>query len=324
MEVHEVANLFPMMSDEEFDELVEDIKKNGQIEPIWTHEGKIIDGRNRYKACERLGIDPNIKEWDGDGSLVSFVISMNLKRRHLTASQKAAIATDVLPLLEKEARERQIELAGSRPNSSPYLTQKIAEGAKGESRDQAAKIVGTNRQYVSDAKRIKNEAPEVFNMMKTGEVNINRARQMSEMPKDIRNKYIDNLRKEERGKTKTCTNCGELLPVEKMNGSMCYPCKHIRYGKSKQIERGDQDAKKKPKQFNQQPPNLPPEEIERQMFNANVQTFFRHLEELTGFIERTKRFEEVVEEAIKRDNSAMINHAKSLEKTLNLLKTEVV
>ena len=102
MNFHEVANMFPMMSKEEFDSLCRDIAKNGLQESIWTHENKIIDGRNRYNACLEVGINPEYREWDGDGSLVTFVMSLNLHRRHMTGGQKAAIATEILPMLEKE------------------------------------------------------------------------------------------------------------------------------------------------------------------------------------------------------------------------------
>jgi hypothetical protein len=85
-EFHEVANIFPMMQGEEFDALKADIAANGLREPIWLHpDGRIIDGRNRYRACCELSIEPEYHTWNGSGSLVSFVVSLNLHRRHLTA-----------------------------------------------------------------------------------------------------------------------------------------------------------------------------------------------------------------------------------------------
>lgn len=63
-EFHEVENLFPMMTPEEFSELKNDIAANGLIEPIWLHNGKIIDGRNRYNACLELGIEPQVRMHD--------------------------------------------------------------------------------------------------------------------------------------------------------------------------------------------------------------------------------------------------------------------
>jgi ParB-like chromosome segregation protein Spo0J len=96
LKFHPVAAIFPMMDTVEFESLKADIQKHGQLEPIWTHDGKIIDGRNRYLACRELGIEPKIKEWEpvNGAELVDFVISLNLQRRHLTASQKALVAVD--------------------------------------------------------------------------------------------------------------------------------------------------------------------------------------------------------------------------------------
>ena len=49
---HEVADIFPMMSGDEYEALKVDIAENGQREPIWLHsDGRIIDGRNRHRAC---------------------------------------------------------------------------------------------------------------------------------------------------------------------------------------------------------------------------------------------------------------------------------
>ena len=113
MKFHPVAAIFPMMLESEFQELKEDILKNGLIEPIWTYQNKIVDGRNRYLACKKLGIKPRFKKWaNNNGStLVDFVISLNLKRRHLNASQKAMSAVDALPFFEKEAIESDIKIA---------------------------------------------------------------------------------------------------------------------------------------------------------------------------------------------------------------------
>ena len=85
MQFHSVANIFPMMSAEEFAALKADIQTNGLREPIWLHDNQIIDGRNRYNACEAVGVEPRFREWDGKGSLVAFVVSLNLVRRRLGA-----------------------------------------------------------------------------------------------------------------------------------------------------------------------------------------------------------------------------------------------
>jgi hypothetical protein len=98
MEFHELSNIFPMMSESEFAALAVDIQEHGLREAIWTHDEKIIDGRNRFKACEKLSLKPVFRKWDGKGSLVSFVVSLNLHRRHLNESQRAMVAAKIASL----------------------------------------------------------------------------------------------------------------------------------------------------------------------------------------------------------------------------------
>lgn len=87
--VHPVAALFPMMSDEELDDLAEDIKANGLIHPIVRNaDGVLIDGRNRLEACRRAEVEPSFVELDGHDP-VAFILSANITRRHLSKGQIA-------------------------------------------------------------------------------------------------------------------------------------------------------------------------------------------------------------------------------------------
>ena len=61
-EVHPFADIFPLMSDAEFNRLVDDIRQNGQLQPITTYQGKIVDGRNREEACVCLELEPKYEE----------------------------------------------------------------------------------------------------------------------------------------------------------------------------------------------------------------------------------------------------------------------
>lgn len=94
--LHPLCTLFPRMSGSEFDTLRDDIATNGLRQPIVTHEGMILDGGNRYRACLDAGVEPKFTPFAG-GNIVSFVLSANLHRRHMSAGQQAAIvasATD--------------------------------------------------------------------------------------------------------------------------------------------------------------------------------------------------------------------------------------
>jgi N6-adenosine-specific RNA methylase IME4/ParB-like chromosome segregation protein Spo0J len=107
---HRVAELFPMMDEAELSRLAEDIRANGQREAIWLHsDGSILDGRNRYRACEIVGAEPKTRTWNGkDGSEVAFVISLNLHRRHLNESQRAMVAARVATLEHGQRKTGQL------------------------------------------------------------------------------------------------------------------------------------------------------------------------------------------------------------------------
>jgi ParB/RepB/Spo0J family partition protein len=95
LQIHEAANLFPEMGEEEIERLAADIKDNGMKVPIVLDDhGKVIDGRNRLRACKLLNrktVEALSYSAGGD-AIIRFVISENLHRRHLTESQRADIA----------------------------------------------------------------------------------------------------------------------------------------------------------------------------------------------------------------------------------------
>jgi hypothetical protein len=109
-EIHEAANLFPKLEEEEYQKLKEDIRRDGvQMPVVLSAGGSILDGRHRARACRELGIPVPTITWRGEfegKSPVEYVWSLNGLRRHLSKSQLAAVAAEMLPLLEKEAKER--------------------------------------------------------------------------------------------------------------------------------------------------------------------------------------------------------------------------
>jgi ParB-like chromosome segregation protein Spo0J len=98
LKIDPLANLFPPMAEEEFARLKADIAARGQLEPIWTHRGRVVDGRHRLRACRELGLEPIVREYDGGGSVLDFVIAKNLHRRHLSANQRALVAAKLANL----------------------------------------------------------------------------------------------------------------------------------------------------------------------------------------------------------------------------------
>lgn len=154
IEFHEIASIFPMMEGEEFETLVKDIKENGLIEPIYLYEGKIIDGRNRYLACQKAGVEPRFEEYTGI-SPVDFVISKNLHRRHLNESQRAVVAAKIANL----SRGRPSE---NRQNC--LITQ-----------DDAAELLNISPRLIRTVKAVEKEAPELIDKIAVGEMSASEA-----------------------------------------------------------------------------------------------------------------------------------------------------
>jgi len=165
MTIHPIADLIPQMSEAEYQGLLADIRENGLREPILcTPDRVLLDGRHRLKACHELEIAPTFVEWEGatdDATIAALVFSLNLHRRHLTDGQKA--------MLGAELEERYgMQIPKGRPSETP---QRFAE-LSGEAREHAAAAVGSNRQYVSDAKRIRQSAPDLVRPIRDGEITI--------------------------------------------------------------------------------------------------------------------------------------------------------
>ena len=151
LEAHEHAAIFPMMAEKDFANLKEDIKANGLLEPIILFEDKILDGRNRHKACCELLNDKDltyaviknkIKEFDGEDS-TEYVISTNLFRRQLNESQRALVGAKILPHFQKKTKENQEDQESSRANLH-----------SGRSDGWAAKCVNVSARSVASAKAI--------------------------------------------------------------------------------------------------------------------------------------------------------------------------
>lgn len=159
--VHPLAAAFPLIIGEQFEQLVADIKANGLIEPIVlsTDETTIIDGRNRWRACERAGVDPvytSLGSHYGELDLVLFIISKNRHRRHLTQQQMAMLALEALPYFETEAKKRQQLSAGRGKKGPPFAADLKSNG---DARDQAAAAMGVGHTAVSQAKLVKETSP---------------------------------------------------------------------------------------------------------------------------------------------------------------------
>lgn len=176
IEAHEYAKLFPMASDDELQEMAADIKERGLREPILMLDGKVLDGRNRLKACALAEVEPVFRDYAGSDPLGD-VISWNLKRRHLSTSQKSAIAVELKPFYEERAKERQ-EATRIKNGKTP-VTASLREPGERHSREassQAATAVGVSGRLVDDAGHVRKHDPALFEEVKAGRKTVTAAK----------------------------------------------------------------------------------------------------------------------------------------------------
>jgi hypothetical protein len=179
MEYHEYANIYRMLPERELNALADDIKSKGQLLPITSYEGKILDGRNRYRACQIAGIEPRIEEYTGDDPL-GLIASLNDHRRHDTENERALVGARMANLRQGGERGNQYT-GGKKPTGHlPAIT--IAR---------AAELSGSSKKNIQRAKPIVQSAiPELVDMVETGEVSIRAGSELAKLPEDEQRKAV--------------------------------------------------------------------------------------------------------------------------------------
>lgn len=198
-ETHPAADLFPMLPDEELRELARDIKKNGLREAVVVIGSKILDGRNRAFACKMLNLEPRFTQYDGKtdpASLIDYVVSKNLARRHLTASQRAwlgALIEEQYAEAAKEAMRAGGRRGGSAKGRADLPTPSSSEQPPPRARDRAAKAVGSSGRSVQDAKLVRERAaPEVQAAVAGGKLSVDAAKELAKLEdQDVQRRILE-------------------------------------------------------------------------------------------------------------------------------------
>lgn len=158
---HPLAELFPMLSEQEMHEMADDIVTYGQREPIVLLDGKILDGRNRYAACRFAEVEPEFTDYNGDDPL-GFVLSLNLHRRHLTESQRAMVAARLV-------------------DWDIGINQNTAGSANLPTREAARRLSISERAVIA-AKRIRDHgAAELIKAIRDGRVSVHAGEALSDL-----------------------------------------------------------------------------------------------------------------------------------------------
>lgn len=216
LKYHPLCRLLPALPEDALDRLRDDIAAHGLREPITLLDGLVLDGRSRLTACLMAGVEPQFVDFSGD-SPAAFVASKNLHRRHLTESQRAAVAAELAEAMEAEDRTQSDRTGPNRISDFP-LGQKSAsdddasgnisgpigpENQTGPNRTEpdqtglrrgrppgastrtadAATATGATERSTKRARRVKAIAPEVHEAVKAGEITLHAAEQLVAPPK---------------------------------------------------------------------------------------------------------------------------------------------
>ncbi len=212
-EVHPFADAFPLIDGEEFSELVADIKRNGLREPIvLTADRKtLVDGRNRYRACEVARVDPVERVLSArydERMILDLIVSANLARRHLNPGQRAMVALEYEAAYAATNRQARIDdnggygvdhlgqtIVADLPQSSalPSKGQRSLAALSHEvemrkSRERAASVVGASGRAVQQAKAVQRDAPDLADRVRAGQMALDaadrqRKERLSALPK---------------------------------------------------------------------------------------------------------------------------------------------
>jgi hypothetical protein len=143
--VHPMAARDPMMPEDELAGLV-----NGLLHPImlgeWIEDDEtitfcVIDGRNRLRACQIAGVEPRFERFYGL-DVRSFIVSVNLEWRNLTAGQRAMLYAVTYPEPGKGGRghkrvdntsalfsDKRLQLARTVLRGAPDLVDAVIAGS---------------------------------------------------------------------------------------------------------------------------------------------------------------------------------------------------
>ncbi len=178
LEIHPAANLLPMQTKEDYEPMKEDIRRNGQRDPIEILNDKILDGRNRYKACRELGIPIKAINVDiPEDKSEAYVYSRNLHRRHLSKGQLAVKALVFLPEEQKKSRERQLDAL-----KQALVRPKIGLKKQGDVATILGKRVGVGKQYIKYAIAVQKKNPELLDKVFSGAMEITDAYRETRRP----------------------------------------------------------------------------------------------------------------------------------------------
>jgi N6-adenosine-specific RNA methylase IME4/ParB-like chromosome segregation protein Spo0J len=173
LRAHPAAKLLPGLPKGEYQALREDIAKRGLLVPLEINaEGVVLDGHLRLRVATDLGLAevPVRVIAPAPADEVEYVLLAAINRRHLSASQRAAMVVEFAGFeqeLQTGDRRRWANLKGS--------SEVAALPPRGRTRDRYAATVGVSPRLLQDAWTVYKSDQELFEQIKQQKLPVDRA-----------------------------------------------------------------------------------------------------------------------------------------------------
>lgn len=205
----ELRDLLPPLKEEEFNQLEQNIIKEGCRDAIIVWKGYIVDGHNRYEICTKHNIEFKIitLAYDTKDEIITWMIDTQLGRRNLTDIDRIDIAEKYRPVIERKAKEN-LKLSEGRGEKGMKISSDLFN--KTETREELAKIAKVSHDTYSKGKKIlESDNEEIKDKLRKGEMKINTAYKelFPKVPKPP--KEISISKQSTKQSTKKCTKCGQ-------------------------------------------------------------------------------------------------------------------
>lgn len=196
---NEFKNLIPPLSTEEFQQLEENIIRDGCLHEIIVWNELIIDGHNRYQICTENNIPYKAKNWNFDSreDAKEWIIRNQFGRRNINDYQRSLLAVQLKDIISAKAKENQSIRKGSQPGATPKNS---AELKPIETRQEIAKIAGVSHDTIHKVEKIETAAPSpIKEAAKNNVISINKAyeatKAINNMPEEKQQAVIHELTK---------------------------------------------------------------------------------------------------------------------------------
>lgn len=212
----ELRDLLPPLTEDEYKQLEENIKRDGCREAIYIWKDYIVDGHNRYGICDKNNIEFETITLSSDYTkedIKMWMLDTQLGRRNLTDVKRIIIAEKYRELIEKKAKENQIK---GGENYGKGLTNSTEPINNIDTRKELAKIAGVGvEKYYRTNKILKTDNEELKDKLINGEITVNKAYKTLFPKQEVKiDDTIKNNEPNQNKRTQMCSKCGQIKDVD--------------------------------------------------------------------------------------------------------------